>query len=222
MVVSLPWRNGLEEGDLSEWDSLIENVSGSLRVVEEAHRSGVYGAQVVLPDWANIAKCLKQFTGKLEIFASMYVYFVAWPTDGITNNNIYLMTDPSLLYPAGLGIKNDAGTIKWWFQYRSGGADNHEFLATPSPQLDRWYYIQVKASIDAVNGEARGWIDGTERFSLTGLNNDEGELIEWVSCGISKSGSTGTRETWFDKVTVDENYINPIPATPLKMHTVSL
>jgi hypothetical protein len=179
----------------------------SLTVVTEQAHHGSYSAKAVVTSGElNYPACSYiTFTEQTTLFARAYVRWASFPTSAGRDQVLETLATT-------MGVKNDAGTMKWDFWYVTGVATWNEIVvASPTPQLDTWYCLEVKV-VKGTSGEVRFYIDGNEVASATNIDTSQHYNNE-VDVGLTY---TRTAETvYVDCVVVADAYIGPeVPPKP--------
>ncbi len=168
------FNNGFEEGNFSAWTGIEGNVLPTVQSSTKHH--GIYAGQAVIPAGGAVSSYIKKVFGSSysTLFHRLYIHFTNTPANGVSMylSSIYCnSTAESLIL---FGIYNDAETLKWFLWYRTDdNIHGTEYSTTPTINTSQWYCIEMKIVEGTGNGEARLWIDGTERCAKTGLTNDD-------------------------------------------------
>jgi len=212
---ALIFESGFETGNFSEWTATDSATGCSITTVTNITHAGSYAARSYTdnPDeWAVARKDFSQLYNTL--FGRVYVQFTALPAaDGNIFRAIYILhiatAAPWYRALAAGGVKNVAGTSKWYLQYRNGTVFSELTASTSLPQANKWYSIEIKAVRSGTAGEARLWIDGTEILSATGLDNDEWTDNSRFEVGLGGDPSSSPTTIYVDSAKVAQTYVGP-------------
>ncbi len=196
-MVDLIFADGFESGTLAAWSSNVTD-GGNLSVSSTAALSGSFGLQLVIND--NNAIYVTDDTPNAEPRYRARFYFDPNTIAMRSNDAHYIFygyTGASTVvlrielrlskgsYQLRAALRNDGSgwTSSGWFTI--GDAPHFVELA--------W---QAATAIGANNGSLTFWIDGLQRASLTGIDNDT-RRIEQVRLGAIEGLDTGTRGTYY-------------------------
>jgi len=208
------FSDGFESGDFTAWTGTYLQDGQTLEVIAAAKHHGTYGLHVAfVADWKVHEECYKQITGVTTIYARVYTKFNTLPA---SNNAVfYVLTlagDYWQYEIAEIGVLRSGSAEKWQCRYLSAGTTmTTTNIASPAPTTGQWYCLEVEAVISNTVGEVHVWIDGTERFTLTGLDNDGFGNIDFVRVGLEKADNIQTTypDIYVDCVVVADAYIGP-------------
>ena len=150
--------------DFSAWTG----TTGTPAVTQDvAH----HGADVFdyTPNIFTIEDSYYNWAGGNTFYAGAYFRFpnLNEPTGGTTNFAILLLGKSGGNLFAEVRPKTD----RWTLVYRTNaGQFTSDWMSAPA--LDTWYWVEIKVVRNAGAGEARLYIDGTERVTQTNLTND--------------------------------------------------
>lgn len=202
------FSDGFETNDFSAWTRTNNDAGCSITVSNTQKHTGSYSAYVVSGGgWGADAE--KDFAAQTTAYLRQYVYWTAFPGSGKSTACCFIMSSASYGL-AGAGVTNDAGTIKWVLYAEDGGTN--VVLATDNPALNTWYCIEVKGVKGNGTGEARFYLEGTEKLSLTNLTQNVD--IERIGVGEWAMGVYSTPTCYIDCVVADSSYIGPEGAPP--------
>jgi len=206
------FNNGFEEGNFSAWTGTYVDTGNTLEVIAAAQHHGNYGAHSILTAFTNLALCYKQLASAYStVFAHLYIKF----NTAFNLGSGYYVTYNRLNYGdneiASIGIRNDGGTYKWQLRYLSSGTTySYQVLESPLPTTGVWYCIELKVVVHASAGEARFYLDGTEKLTATGLDDDNYGNVSRIWAGQNvPAGAFGSHDIYYDCVVVGDVYIGP-------------
>ncbi|PVX27034.1 MAG: hypothetical protein CW716_04365 [Candidatus Bathyarchaeum sp.] len=190
------FADGFESGDFSAWNSTNETPS----VVGNPVHSGSYAAEFSAALW-NYEYAQILFSGQTTLHVRWYIRWSTVPTvlalvlDAITTTGGF----QSLFT-----VRFDTDTMRITDQLTSSNYDYN----SASFVADTWYCIEVKFVVnDGSNGEVRGYIDGDEIITQTGLDHSGVADITWIRLGQAGQGSAMTN--YIDDVIIADTYIGP-------------
>ena len=194
----LIFRDGFEVGTLTAWSSSVTD-SGDLRVSTTAALGGSsFGMQAVLDD--NVPIYVVDSTPSAEAQYRARFYFDP-NTITMSNNNAHY-----ILY----GYSGTSLVVtRIEFRYSSGNYQLRAAILTDGRtwRTTNWFTIAdathtveiswlASTAVGANNGSLTFWIDGQQRASLTGVDNDT-HRIETVRLGALAGIDNGTRGIYF-------------------------
>lgn len=184
------FRDGFQTGDYSRWTGALISAN-NICVVESLHPyHGSYNLKAVRTTTgaANVAEVYKTFNEMSTIFARFYLQMGQLPAVGDGWNFAYLrpVLDTSA-WRCLCGIKNDAGTLKWKLTYKHAGATTHVYSTTPTPQVGKWFCLEMKWVKSTTVGEARLWVNGDEVCTATGKNTGTDDIVRFEMGTISSN-----------------------------------
>lgn len=212
-------NDGFESGDFSAWDGtqVSTGETATVEVIDPHH--GTYQAKFSCDgssanEYARVYKSL--IAGQDTVYTRAYFKIItALPASG-QGYRLIRHKSPETFAIGYVRIVNVAGTIKWLLI-----ANEVEDEYIDSIQLDTWYCLELYTKVNTVSGEAKLYIDGTERCSLTGDYSLDTRIS---AIYIGQGGSTGAtaHDIYVDCVVVADTYIGPEAAgglsIPVAMH----
>jgi len=207
------FEDGFESGDFSAWDGTgTSSADSEITVQSNVVHTGSYAANATRVPYDQNSLAYKHFTSTYySLYARGYFYL-----DELNLGSGYrtaLMRLSSYVGDYVLGaieVYNDGGTVKWRVSYRNSSSSIYQILGSPYPQLDTWYCLEIYVNVDSTSGEFKAWIDGTERYSISGLNNSDGGKIYTLRVGAIATSGGGVRKIYFDDCVVDDSYIGTL------------
>ena len=206
------FADSFESGDFSAWTGTYTDGSSTITVDPTEKYHGINSTRVILVAQSDYAFANKTFS---QIYNTLYAHecvkFIEFPhANGRMINTLYVGQTDTILME--VGVVNDSGTIKWQIGYWHNTGRYESILSSPLPSLNTWYCIEAKVVRDGTNGEYRLYIDGTEEWSVTGINNDgfgTGNSQIRIGGGGELGGTTwaGIGEVYIDDVIVDDEYV---------------
>ncbi len=199
--------SGFENGDISDWDTSRTAAGGTINIQSDIKKTGTYASKTTLAsDW-SYGVLVKTIPTQTAVYCRAYVQFSALPSTGqrilvgagIMNSAEW---DYSMPY-----VFNDAGTLKWSL-YSESYSDGDHFADSPGATINanQWYCIEVYFKVDASQGEAKMWVDGTQVASMTGLNT-AGIQINKIQSGGYIPGTALAVDVLVDEVVVANSYM---------------
>lgn len=201
-AASLPFRDGFESGDLSTWEKTwFPSAANTLAPSAEAAKVGAFGLRLVDEDASSGPQ------GQNSVHIDL----------GSNFNQLSTRTWIRMSNPAGQGsltvitLPNGAGqTMLSVVVDIPSGAVSLALVAANSPFTERptgtslqpgtWHLIELLGSgIGTVNGQARLWVDGEPRASLSNLDWSAMRPVGF-NFGAHWSGGASTSIVDFDEV----------------------
>jgi hypothetical protein len=220
----LIFADGFESGNLSAWSTSVID-SGDLSVSTAAKLVGNNGMQAVIDD--NNTIFVTDDTPNAEPHYRARFYFdpnSILMVSGDTHAIFYGYSDTSIgvlrvqfrfyngAYQIRAALLNDATTWKnsSWFMISD---------ATHFVELD-W---QAATAVGANDGHLTLWIDGTQKASLTNVDNDT-RRIDSIRLGVVAAIDTGTRGTYYFDAFESRRltYIGPDPTAQVAADATAL
>jgi hypothetical protein len=191
------FSDGFEAGNFSAWTSNV-NDDGDLSVSQAAALVGSYGLQAVLDD--NSPIYLTDDTPNAEPSYRARFYFDPNSLAMGNNNNHYIFIGYSGASTAVLRI--EFGFSGGSYRIRAALIGDNGSWTTSN-----WYnitdashyieiYWQASTSTRVRNGSLTLWIDGVQRASLVGIDNDT-RRVDRVRLGAIEAIDSGTRGTYY-------------------------
>ena len=208
------FSDGFESGDFSAWTSTgAAGTGSSVAVTTDQPHTGTYSAKMVCAAY-GYARAIKDLgTDYPTVYTRIYVRFdslaAATPVDCFLEGAE--RASSTTLYD--LYISATTLRLRRFIPSQVDTDYSHSFSA------NTWYCIEVKYLKDAVNGEYRVYLDGTEVITVTGLDTSArsmGEIkVGWLY-------TEALRTQWVDCVVVADTYIGPEGGTQTKTYTVDV
>lgn len=217
------FSDGFESGDFSAWTGTETTGSCTATVVSDVKYQDSYSAKFYTPGGFSDTRS-RAYKTLSQAYSTIHVR-VYFRTSKIPTANDRKMDKPISLYNSDNGmllkvsiLKTSGGTLQWGLRvYTDSGwitytADDNTISA------NTWYCLEVKLVVGNGNGEVHLWVDGTEKISQTGLDNDgRGNCdkvyvgLHWYQTNYDGSSAHQVTETnWVDCVVVADTYIGPI------------
>ncbi|MGH7408668.1 MAG: DUF2341 domain-containing protein [Candidatus Methylomirabilales bacterium] len=214
---SLIFSDGFESGNLTAWSGN-SNGWGSpgdviAALTEQPRIGGSYsGKSTTDTDGTSgsEADVLKDFADQTTLYAKLYVRLKS-PFPGAGTDYVTLMrfvdNTPDWKNIITTTIDDDRSLYLWNDSCSNGGNGTCEAYGWQAPgrtilNMDRWYMIEMVATVSQTAGEARLWIDGNLEISVTGKNLGS-NLINRFTAGISWTSPWGASNTlYIDDVTL--------------------
>ncbi len=194
------YSNAFENGSFSAWSEVITD-SGDLSITSTAAKEGTYGMQAVVDDDNDI--WVKDNLPNNEVVYHKRFYF--------DPNSVYLPVNSSMnIFQASDSNDESVYSIK----IRSSLGNEYQLQIFVLDDSDEWIpslwipitdethaiEVQWQAATEpnANNGETKLWIDGNQKYQLSGIDNDE-KSIDYIQMGVlSPTTSTITGTVFFD------------------------
>src|SRR4030095_1214848 len=206
------FADGFESGNLSAWTSTTG--SSSLSVNTQAALIGTYGMQVSINSTA-LVYVTNDLAGAEPHYRARF-YFDPNSISMTSGNAHYLMIgyDGATLSTAVFNV--DFQYLNGNYQLRLRQQDDNQLTISTSwfTISDAPHYVELDwwaaSGVGANNGGATFWIDGVQKGSLSGLDNDT-RRIQRVRVGAASGVDAGTIGTYY----IDsfeshrQNYIGP-------------
>ncbi len=205
-----------EHGDLTHWlTSTGTNDTVAASNVQAHHGSWSCKCNVDAnaTTFANVYQAIADNT---SLYLQALVKFTV-PTTTNGNTLYALSLNHAGNVIAKLGINPDADSTRFVLNYLSTGTtyasaywDYGSYIGT-----DVWFRLKLYCLVGtSSDGVVTGWIDGTQRLNVTGLDNDNyANHLDRVCVGII-SGQNEVMEDYVDCVYVDTADINGDPFAP--------
>ena len=162
-------------GDYSKWTTKSTTGNASMEITTEKRYCGLYSSKNIFPEYYTEQYCnlWKEFASlPSTVYRRNYVWLSSLPSAGKKITYLACIFNPA--YAEWLAIGVD-GYARWIITYRNNKSTSAGYICIPAPTAKKWHCIEAKLVLSAGNGEVRVWIDGEERFSITGLDNVTGE-----------------------------------------------
>ena len=188
--------DGFETGDLSSW-SVAQTGGGDLRASTSAALDGVYGLEAVINDRTNMYlqddrpaaepyyRVRFKFDPNSIVMANNNVHDIFRGFSGTTNTIAMIFGYRNNEYYVQIGVLNDSGG--WYFSSRL-------------PIIDAVHLFEfdwlASTGAGANNGSTTFRIDGVQRFSLTGIDNDT-QRVDMSRIGPLAGIDVGTKGTYY-------------------------
>jgi hypothetical protein len=203
--------------DLSAWTGTNADGSNTVAASTTFANSGSYSIKSYQAAWGNQAVAYKSLASASTYYARCYVRYTNMLDSGGRYSRFLILGD-GINYEhisACIKLYDDPTVPKWCLFYSDGGADQVAVLDSDYPEINTWYCIEIKGVISATVGEARFYLNGVEKLTATGLNNDDWGNFDRVEVGqYFSEGPYGDITNYIDDVVVDTAYIGPISAPP--------
>ena len=188
------FSDGFESGDFIAWTG----TSGNPSVVGSPVHHGSYAAEFSAAAW-SWEGAYKAFTEQDTIFVRFYIRWASVPSGlgrvlRFEDQTPYTVSVDVLINDSTFRIRDVVNSTNYDYSW--------------SPDADTWYCIEVKAAVDTADaGELRGWLDGSEVITQTGLDLSGTAGIDRVYVG--QYGQGGAITNYVDCVVVADTYIGP-------------
>jgi hypothetical protein len=199
------FSDGFETNDLSAWTTYNHDTNASIATSNTQKHTGSYSAYVSSPNGAEWgADIEKTIAAQTTAYLRFYIYFTSLPAAG-KSIAVAFLTSAAAYGLAGVGVVNDGSTYKWILWGQDTGTNS--VLDTDNPTTSTWYCVELKAVKGNGTGEARFYLAGTEKLSLT--NQTQNFDIESANVGVWAISGGPTATHYIDCVVVDASYIGP-------------
>jgi len=198
------FEDGFETGDYSAWTGTVVDPGVTLEVSTEQAHHGTYSSKVVIPpgqatySWGC---SYYQFSNMTTFYYRFYVYITQFPLEW----NLIASAHEAGFYNEQCRFEIEDVYMR--IRYRDAGTSVYGTPFEHGMALNTWHCLEGHVFRDAVNGEARVWIDGIEKWSVTGLSNDDKPLTE-IRIGVQNLGDR-PMTIYYDCVAVADTYIGP-------------
>jgi len=206
--------DGFESGNFSAWSGVVTRGGNMMSVVTEQAHSGTYSSKSVYAGglWAE---CEKGGLGTNNFLYARGYFRIAsgWSVAAAGRMFEVLMVVSGASIRARAVIYFFGGNLQWkliaWFGSGSRESGNLQVV-----NVDQWYSIELYYARNATSEQARMWIDGVPKSTLTGVSPSQ-ETINGVYVGFHNVNlAAGDAVTVFgDDIVVDDEYIGP--STPV-------
>lgn len=202
------FTDGFESGNFNAWSGTIQSAGGSASVTPSAAYQGSYGASFISGGKGGYEHtyCYKSITSSSELFARGYFNIT---TSGISSNNnrFYFLIFVAGTNPvAYAGWKMIGGIVKWDLLIRNGTQWIDSYSAS-SPQLNKWYNVELHWSESSTNGYAQLYLNGVLTCSIQGRNTTAFGGVNKVQAGLAELYNCQATKICFDNFIVSNAYI---------------
>lgn len=199
-----------ESGDFSAWSWISVSGGETVTVVTTDPHHGIYHAKASCDgsstgEYAQIGKDLAS--------ASSIIYIRGYFKFKGTLPSLWYYYEPmGCVGTGGFVAKVQAGTwpegVRWFLKYLRNGTEV-ELVDTVGPSLDTWYCIELYAKVGTTDGAVKLYINGQERLSDSGFDNDDYGNINNFRVGERWSSGQTAHDVYVDSVVVADAYIGP-------------
>jgi len=203
------FSDGFETGNFNAWTGTASSSGMTIYVNTNHPHHGTYSCETVLAAGTGYRIAYKNLGSYSTLYARIYVYWVSLPSVSGDNVAALGLTSDNDWYNHFINkvSANSDGTNSYWrMDYKSGGSSAHK-TGVVALQTGVWYCIELKTVVSATIGEARLYVDGTEKLTATGLTNDGLGNIGYNYIGAMGSGYGGNKDVYVDCVVVADAYI---------------
>lgn len=197
-----------ESGDFSKWSGIFEN-DGTTSVESLDPHWGRYHSQFVLNpinNWDGYGGSYFNIPGDYtSLYLRAYYKFDTLPANGYGFWFGSMLTD-WWEDRSSIGLVNQGGQYSWALYFNN----TTTYSAPFTPQTNKWYSIELYTKVGTIEGEARVWIDGELKATITNRDVSRDSRISQVRAFVYVSGPPGTKRTFkIDSVFVSDKYIGP-------------
>lgn len=210
------FSDGFESGDFSAWSGTTATTGETVSVVTSDKHHGnysFYGASNG-GGGGETACAYVTHAGISTIYVRAYMKYV---TIGQPDNNDrffnIICRGTGGNYMCEAGVINVSGTKRFKLITRNGTGYASSTDSTIAVQTGQWYCFEMYWKQDAVNGEAKLYIDGVELCSASGLDSTAYGAVTKVDFGFGSIIDCASCEAYFDCVVVADTYIGPETTT---------
>lgn len=204
------FEDGFETGDFSLWTETRVGTGDTATVVSTDPHHGTKHAKFsvdgVITEWSCAVKMIGgSYT---VVYARAYFKFKATLPDTTDDYErpISLKKSDSDVATVYLQRKNDGKNYLYLRHVHAGGTD--WIWGTTEILADTWYCMEVYAKVnDAVNGEAKVWLNGNLEIQNTGKNTTNQTTINQVFVGNGYQADARANDVYVDCVKVADVYI---------------
>ncbi len=198
-----------EHGDLTHWTTSTGTNDTVAASNAQAHHGSWSCKANIDANATTLAAAYQVVADNTLLYLRAYVKFTD-PTTTNGNTMMVLALNHGGSVIARLGICPDSNSTRFVLNYLSSGTsyvsaywDYGAYIDT-----DTWFCLELYCKVGAASdGEVKGWIDGTERFNVAGLDNDNyANHLDRVYVGIV-SAQVEVMEDYVDCVYADTAYI---------------
>jgi hypothetical protein len=204
------FSDGFESGDFSAWT----NTYGSPSVVSTQSYQGTYSAYKSASASSHHS-VYKDISDQSVLNARMYFRLHTLPSSSDSIILIVFCPSSSWTNLGMISVRNDAGTYK--LKVDSSVGESPTANGEISLSADTWHCIELHETIDTSEGALRGYFDGDEIASVTGVDTGSGDIGR-VATGCR--WTTYATELWWDCVVVADTYIGQEGETYTKTWTI--
>lgn len=209
--------DGFESGDYSAWNGAVTRGGNALNVVTEQAHNGSRSSKSVYSGglWAESEKFGLGTNNFL--YARGYFRIASGFTLGAAGRRfevlMVVMTPPGADYGGaerGRALIYYDGTDLYWRFIATFGSGSWETGYLQVVNVDQWYCIEVYYMRSAATEEAKMWIDGELKSTLTGMS-PSAETINQIFVGFHNINLAAEDSVtiFYDDVIADDEYIGP-------------
>ena len=200
-----------ETGDFSKWSGTLED-DGITSVESADPYLGIYHSQFVLDpasDWDGYGGSyynIPWWEGThTELYSRVYYKFDTLPANGY-HFGFSSMLAENWDNRSGVSLVNEGGQYFWQLYFNNTTTNSMPFV----PQINKWYSIELYTKVGTTDGEARFWVDGELKATISERDVSQDSEITQVRASVYVSGPPGTQRTFkIDSVIVSDTYIGP-------------
>jgi hypothetical protein len=207
------FADGFESGSFSSWNGTLvtsgENATVLNTLVHHGSRSAYFASNG--DSSSEAAYCYANISPQDELYVRGYFYI---NQSGITNNDnrFYLIVLRANSKVAFAGWRQTGGVVKWTLTVRNGtGYVN--LYSVSSPELGRWYSVELRWKKDSVNGLGELWVDGSLVCSTSGrVDTSYYGSVNRVDFGLAELNSCKQTTIYCDCCSISKQYNGPEPS----------
>ncbi|KPJ57232.1 hypothetical protein AMJ49_01310 [Parcubacteria bacterium DG_74_2] len=202
------FNNGFEEGDFSKWSGIFEN-DGITSIESIDPHQGTYHSQFILNpinNWDGYGgSYYNPPTSYTSFYLRAYYNFDSLPNDGY-GYEFNMIMPPTWDNRSAVSLIRQGDQYFWQLFFKG-----YTTISTPFiPQTNTWYSVELYTRVGTVAGEAKVWINGEFKASLSGIDVSGDNRINQLRAWVYTSGPPGTQRTFrIDSVIISDRYIGP-------------
>lgn len=205
------FSDGFETNNFNAWTGTT-TTAGETATVEALNvHHGSFNANFTTDGSATGEQALayKTLVAATTLYARAYFKILtALPANGKYYSILTLAVGGN--YLVRVEINNTAGVYTWGIRYHVGATHTLATYTPPSAiALNTWYCVEIKSVEDAVVGEARLYIGGTEVITKTDLDTSAHGAMTRHDVGEYYSLGQTAHSIIVDCDVVDSSYIGP-------------
>ena len=180
--------DGFEGTPIGPWDSLVEDAVGSTFTYGSTDENkcpfdGSKSGKIITVgnDGETYAYLRKDLVSINERFFRVYIKYISIAPNGGQVRGIALWhTGFNFWHPAiSVQARDSGGMLEWFIRYKTNTVTGNATIASPSPEFNKWYCVEIYYKSHPTEGAIKVWI-----------NNDDEANPDWSLIGQATDAIT--------------------------------
>lgn len=198
-IVKLPYKDGFESGDVSQWTGDY----GNPRVVTSQKRCGNYALHCVVERGSEAV--LVKFDTQSFVYGQAYMSLTTLPN--IAGERVILVRFSGDTWGPSISLQNVNGQTQWRLRYQDGDSWRQVYSGDVVPTENTYFRVQIYFE-GGVDGKCFVWVDDVQIFTIDSNIGLEPNIVNRLDVGVVYTNHAVDLRV--DCAQIDTKYILPV------------